>query len=93
VLKAKVEVTSTDLAVWALFFDALTCIDEVNTIVVVFINASSNSQDVWIKDDVLWWKLKLINKYIIAPLTYTYFTLLISCLLLLICTCVSAKMH
>jgi hypothetical protein len=60
-LKKTVEVTSTDLAVWALLLDALAGIDEVNTIVVVLVYASSNSQYVWVKYDVLWWKLQLIN--------------------------------
>lgn len=46
--------TSTNVAAWALLSQDLGCLNEVDSVVVVFRHTSGNGKNIDIKDDILW---------------------------------------
>ena len=67
--KGQVRDSSTDLHIWTLLLDSLGSLDEINTIVVVFLKPCTNSQHIGIKDDILRRETNLVHKDVIGPLT------------------------
>ncbi len=54
--EADIAYTPAGFRIGAFLLDASHCVDEVDCIVVMFFNASSYRQNVWIENDVLGWE-------------------------------------
>ena len=48
--------------------DLARCINECNAITVMLFDASGDSENVWIENDVLWRKLRLVHKQVVGAL-------------------------
>jgi hypothetical protein len=69
---------------WAAFFNFPDCIDEINTIGIVLIHACRQSQNIGIKNNVVWGKTDFVDQNFVSPFANPYFIFEGGCLPLLI---------
>ena len=58
--------TTTDFAPWAPLLDLCSGVDEVHSIVVVLCHAGPHSEDIGVKDDVLWVEPHLLHQDLVG---------------------------
>ena len=73
--KGNVGDASTDLAVWTNPLDLSRGTNEVNSIVVVLSKSRTNSQDVWIENDIVARESNLLNKNAVSSLANAHLVL------------------
>mmetsp|Transcript_39761 Transcript_39761/g.119534 ORF Transcript_39761/g.119534 Transcript_39761/m.119534 type:complete len:219 (-) Transcript_39761:1570-2226(-) len=82
--KRQVRNAATDLHVRALLLDALSGVDEINTIVIVLFHSSANCKHIGIKDDILRRKAHFIHQHVIRTLANSDLLILLSSLTIFI---------
>mmetsp|Transcript_9613 Transcript_9613/g.35640 ORF Transcript_9613/g.35640 Transcript_9613/m.35640 type:complete len:434 (+) Transcript_9613:2110-3411(+) len=82
--ETQVGYTSRHFCEWEVGLDELDSLNELDGILVVFLDTSGNGENVKIENYVLWWKINLLYEQIVGTLANFKFTLTCGCLSLLV---------
>lgn len=59
------------------YLNKLCSLDEVDSVLIMFLHACADSEDVGIKDDVIWVKAHFVDQQLISPSADLYFAVCI----------------
>ena len=66
--KADVADATRHLCAGQVVFNPTRGVDKVHRVVVVLFNAGGNGENIWVKNDVFWWKTQLIDQHPVGAL-------------------------